>query len=382
MKIAIDIRHLTTPGLSGVGYYTLHLIEELSALLPEAEFLLFATGTKSTLERLPEFKGSNVQVFKCSVPNKLFKILMKIPGGPAMEAFLPEKPDLWLFPDSNIIKTRLPYLITAHDLSFEFFKQFFKPSQLWRHRISGTKKLMQNAAGILSVSENTKTDLQNAYGISPEKITVTPLGVDDKYSPRAEPSDQNFLKQYNISAPYFLTISTIEPRKNIESVIEAYDAWRAKTDGKNPPKLVIAGGVGWKTSTVSQTLIDATHRDDIILPGYIDEKHKPALLRHATALFFPSFYEGFGLPALEAMACGTPVVTTFTGSLPEVVGDAAIMVDPYNVRDLEQAFTLLEDETLRKTLSARGIEQAKQFTWKRTALETLKIITLSAKQPL
>lgn len=370
MKIAIDIRHLTTPGLSGVGYYTMHLIKELSALAPEAEFLLFATGTKSTLEHLPEFHESNIRIVARQIPNKLFKLLMRLPGGPTMESFLPDNPNIWIFPDSNIIKTRVPYLITAHDLSFEFFKQFFTASQLWRHRISGTKKLMQNAAGILAVSTNTKTDLHHQYGIPNEKITVTPLGVDAHYTPATLPSDQNFLRQYGISTPYILTLSTIEPRKNIESVIEAYDAWRAKTESTKPPKLVIAGGVGWKTSTVSQTLIEATHRDDILLTGYIDEKHKPALLRHAIVLFFPSFYEGFGLPALEAMACGTPVVTTFTGSLPEVVNDAAIMIDPYNVRDLEQAFTMLEENTLRKILSARGIEQAKQFNWRRTAEET------------
>lgn len=364
MNIAIDIRHLASPSLSGVGYYTLNLISELARLSPDDTFFLLATGSKKARKFVPSFPQKNIRVIQKNIRNKAFSSLLI--AGRTLESFLPEKPDLWLFPNLNIIRTKIPYLITIHDVSFTIFPEFFTWKQRLWHRAVGVKKLLENARSVLAVSESTKLYLQNLYQIPEQKITVTPLGVDAHFGTDTQPSDQNFLRTYKIARPYFLTLSTLEPRKNIASVIDAYHAWRETTSMPNPPDLVIAGGTGWKSQFTSQK--------NIHVIGYVNHNHKPALYRHATALFFPSFYEGFGLPPLESMACGTPVVTTFTGSLPEVVGDAALFVDPYNVRDLEHAFCHLEDKTLRDELSRRGKDRSQLFTWQKTAETTRKVI--------
>lgn len=380
MRIGIDIRHLASANLSGVGYYTLHLIEEMARLAKKDRFILFASGTSETLQNLPEFPQSNVVVSKKIVPNKLLSAGLKIPAGKTLEDIMSERPDVWLFPNVNMIRTRLPYLITAHDLSFDIYPEFFTPKQRLWHAVANVNRLLRDASGILAVSESTKRDVETRYGIPSQRIAVTPLGVRDQFKPKQQPADKNYLRHYDIEPEYFLTLSTLEPRKNITSVIEAYDAWREGIPSdERAPGLVIAGSAGWKTASISQALIRSTHRDAIKLIGYVEDKHKPALYRNARALFFPSFYEGFGLPTLEAMACGTPVVTSFTGSLPEVVGDAAILVDPYNIADLEQAFMHLTDPLLRKTLSQRGVERAAGFTWRQTAELTLEALQKHGK---
>ena len=377
MNFGIDIRHLTQPNPSGIGRYTINIINALAEASPDDTFTLFATGTAKTLRQLPAFSHANVRVVSVKIPNKIFKTLMLLPFGPSMESFLPERIDAWFFPDSNIIKTELPYAITAHDLSYKIFPEFFTSNRRRRHALAKTHKLFKNARAIVAVSEATKTDLIELEQIAPNAISVAPLAAGSAFHPKRTPQDATFLRPYNIRFPYFLTLSTLEPRKNIESVIEAYDAWRTKLKRDDAPALVIAGGKGWKTTGIEKAINAATYRQSIHCVGYINEVHKPALYRNATALLFPSFYEGFGLPALEAMACGTPVITTFTGSLPEVVGDAGILIDPYNVRDLEQAFSLIgsnDAASLRAELSQRSLARASKFSWKNTAKTTLQVL--------
>ena len=374
MNIGVDIRHLAINNHSGIGIYTLRTIEHMAEIAPHHTFILFVTGTKKTVERTPSFTQKNIVVEKIPVPNKYFKLLMKQPWGKPMESFLNIKPEVWWFPDSNIIKTNLPYTLTIHDLSFEVYTQFFTFSQRLRHKIAGTKKLAKNATNVLAVSNNTKKDLENIYDINPNKIIVTPLGVESTFHSKEESSDKTFLHTYKINKPYLLALSTREPRKNIESIVEAYDRWRTMFKQANPPKLIIAGSEGWKTKTIHRTISRATHKQDIQLIGYIKEQHKPALFRHADVFIFPSFYEGFGLPVLEAMACGTPVITSFTGSLSELVSTAALTIDPYNVSDIIQALDALEDPKLTERLKQAGIRRAKSFTWQKTAKKTLTAI--------
>lgn len=372
MRIGIDIRHLCNEHHSGIGYYTINLINALSKIAPDDNFFLFATGSTQRLSKLPTFNGKNIHLVKRSIPNKLLTIAMKAPGGKTLESFFSEKIDCWLFPNLNIVRTNLPYAITMHDVSFSLFPQFFTPKQTLWHRQTNIKQLLEDARQIFSVSKKTKYDIQDIFNIEPKKIKITHLGVDQSFHSKREPSDQNYIRHYGISAPYILTLSTLEPRKNIESVIEAFDHIEDKE-----LHLVIAGGSGWKTTSISQSLIRAKHRDRIHILGYVADKHKAALMREASAFIFPSFYEGFGLPILEAMACGAPVITSFTSSMPEVAQDAAIFVDPFNTRDIEQAINCIcKNLELQSLLSKRGIAQAKKFTWEKTAKITLKQLKL------
>ena len=371
MKIGVDIRHLAGGDLSGVGYYTVNIIKEMSKLAPNDEFILFASGTASALKKVPQFSESNIKVVKKDLPNKIVSTYMKSPYGPALEDFLDEKITAWFFPNINMIRTKLPYALTMHDVSFRTMPEFFtKKTKVW-HRLANVKKLLNDAQIIFSVSGSTNTDLQNIWRINSNKITITHLGVSENYNSQLSSADKNYLRTYKINFPYFLTLSTPEPRKNIESVIEAYEIFCENSKQNPSPHLIIAGGSGWKTEEIIRLARTSKFKNNIHLIGYVADKHKPALYRNANIFLFPSFYEGFGLPVLEAMACGTPVITSFTGSMPEVVEDSAILIDPYNVSDIVMALGILNDSELRSELIDKGKKQSAKFTWHKTAEQTL-----------
>ncbi|PIQ67287.1 hypothetical protein CO173_00935 [Candidatus Uhrbacteria bacterium CG_4_9_14_3_um_filter_41_35] len=371
MKIGVDIRHLAGGDLSGVGYYTVNIIKEMSKLAPNDEFILFASGTASALKKVPQFSESNIKVVKKDLPNKIVSTYMKSPYGPALEDFLDEKITAWFFPNINMIRTKLPYALTMHDVSFRTMPEFFtKKTKVW-HRLANVKKLLNDAQIIFSVSGSTNTDLQNIWRINSNKITITHLGVSENYNSQLSSADKNYLRTYKINFPYFLTLSTLEPRKNIESVIEAYEIFCENSKQNPSPHLIIAGGSGWKTEEIIRLARTSKFKNNIHLIGYVADKHKPALYRNANIFLFPSFYEGFGLPVLEAMACGTPVITSFTGSMPEVVEDSAILIDPYNVSDIVMALGILNDSELRSELIDKGKKQSAKFTWHKTAEQTL-----------
>lgn len=373
MRIGIDIRHLTHPRPSGVGLYTLNLLRVLSRIAENDEFVLFASGSAKPLARLPGLPSRNMRVVKRVMPNRVLFALLRTPGGPTMESFLGTPVDCWWFPDGNIIRTKLPYALTVHDVAIDVFPQFFTAKDRAKHRTARTPKIAAQATRVLAVSESTALDVADRFGVARDRIVVTPLGVNAQYTPHIAPSDLNYQRGYGLSSSYILLLATLEPRKNIESVIEAYDACRAS--GVALPRLIIAGGEGWKVERIRQTAASTSYRSDIAFLGYVHEKHKPALYRGASAFVFPSFYEGFGLPVLEAMACGVPVITSFAGSLPEVGGDAAVYVDPFNVSDLVGAFSQLfqpqDGPALRKLLTDRGIARSREFSWEKTAEATL-----------
>lgn len=378
MKIGIDARALTNERLTGVGYYTLELITHLADESPEDTFFVFVSGTEAALRQVPAIKRRNVQMVDVCIPNRLLSLLLLFPFSPVtLEAFMPQKPDVWIFPNHNAIRTNLPYLFTVHDVSFLLFPQFYSRKDHLARKLQDLDTLCKNAKGILAVSDATAADVQHYYGISPDRIKVTHEGVDhSRFIPREQPSDKTFRATYDLNREYLLFAGTLEPRKNIEGVIEAYDSYRSK--GGAPLPLIIMGGRGFKHRRVHEAQKRAMFGADIRFLGYVPDKHKPAVFRGASAFLFPSFYEGFGLPVLEAMASGVPVITSFTSSLSEITEDAAILVDPLNIEDITQALLQLFHETdgeqLRNTFIRKGLEQAKKFTWRETARKTLKAL--------
>lgn len=370
MRIAIDARALTAPQKTGVAMVTDALIRELAEKHPADTFFLFATGNAETLLNIPSYPLPNISLVSLQIPNKVANMLWKLPFGPCMERFLPEKPDVWLFPHAHIQHTKLPYVVLFHDATLRAVPEFFTLKDHARAFVAQEEKIFRNAKSVIAVSEHSKEDAQTFYNVPTEKIRVAPLGVDHKaFLPREQPSDRSYRAAYDLNRPYLLWIATREPRKNVDSVIRAYSLFRERGGISIP--LVLAGPQGWKTCHITAALAESKFRPDIRELFYVPEKHKPALYRGATAFLFPSFYEGFGLPVLEAMACGVPVITSITSSLPEVSGDAAILVDPLNVNAIAQAIqNLLHVEDgliLQKKLRERGVAQAEKFSWSTTA---------------
>ncbi len=257
------------------------------------------------------------------------------------------------------LRTRLPVALTVHDLCFLHHPEWFPRSRAWYYRAVLTAGI-QRADCLIADSHATADDLQRLLHIPESRIHVVPLGVDASFAP-ASPSEQKKVRQkYKVPEKYFLFVGTIEPRKNLERLCQAWATIR-----EDAPPLVIAGRHGWGGVTIPRD-------PHILLPGHIDQNDLPALYSAATAVVWPSLMEGFGLPPLEAMACGAPVLTSNTSSLPEVVGDAGLLVDPLQTDALADAMLrLAQDSDLRQQLREKGMRRAAMFTWEATANKTI-----------
>ena len=265
-----------------------------------------------------------------------------------------------------------PVVTTIHDVSFKRHPEFFS----MKDRLildAGVKRATHRAARIIAVSEYTKKEICELYKISPEKIAVVYSGADSQYKPiNPKFAYQLARDKYDIGTAFVLTVGVIQPRKNLPRLLEGFSLFKAK--GHIGHKLVIVGKYGWKESNLRMKITQLGLKDDVVLTGYVPYEDLPALYGAADVFVYPSVYEGFGLPVLEAMACGTPVITGNFSSLPEVVGDAGLMVDPHDPRAFAEAMEkVLTNEILHTDMSARSLSQAANFTWDNTARDMLAI---------
>jgi glycosyltransferase involved in cell wall biosynthesis len=228
---------------------------------------------------------------------------------------------------------------------------------------------LREAQAVLCISETTRRDVLELAGVSDERIFVSPLAPRPEFQPPRDAAQRQAAQAHvKIDGPFFLAISTVEPRKNYPRLIEALAVLRARG---LEHRLVIAGRPGWSQAALDECLDRLRMRDHVRLVGYASDAELLAYLWHATALVMPSLYEGFGLPVLEAMACGTPVIAAAAGSLPEIVADAGILVDPLDVESIATGMEqIANDGTLRQRLATAGLERAAQFSWDRTARVT------------
>jgi glycosyltransferase involved in cell wall biosynthesis len=231
---------------------------------------------------------------------------------------------------------------------------------------------LRHVTTVLTVSEHSRRDLCKYLDVQTDKIRVIPCGVNPRFNPIAQEEERKrLIERYGIKQPYILYIGDVQARKNIVNLLKAFAQLRTRQPGR---MLVVAGAPTWKYQAVYETVQQLDLAADALFTGFVADEYVPALYRHAELFVFPSLYEGFGRPPLEAMACGTPVVTSNVSSLPEVVGDAALTVDPYNVDDIAAAMErALSDKTLHAELRRRGLERAAEFTWARAARETLAV---------
>lgn len=261
-------------------------------------------------------------------------------------------------------------ILTVHDLSFVRVPESASPS-LKRYLDQVVPRSVRRADLVLADSQATKDDIVDLYGLSPDRIRVLLSGVDVSF----KPSSVVFMtirKKYNLpDRPYLFSIGTVQPRKNYVRLVQALALLRSRGHDLS---LVIAGGKGWLEDPIYSAIRDSGMQEYVHFIGFADEQDLPALYTHAECFVFVSLYEGFGLPILESMGCGTPVVTSNVSSLPEVTGDAGLMVDPYDIEAIADAITrILEDSALRDTLTARGLARVKQFTWENSARQLIDI---------
>jgi len=226
---------------------------------------------------------------------------------------------------------------------------------------------------IIAISQNTKKDLVEYFNVGDDRIAVIPLAAREEFHPRPMGEVKAFVaKRWGLDKPYLLSVGTVEPRKNLRHLIRVYCGLPEELRNRYP--LVIAGGGGWLSSDIHQWIAEMGAQSSIHFLGYVPASDLPWLYCGATCFVYPSLYEGFGLPALEAMASGIPVITSNTSSLPEVVGDAGLLIDPRSEKELGSAMCkVLSDPGLRQAMSGRGLDRAREFSWEKTAMETLKV---------
>jgi len=398
MKIGIDIRVLAKGTRTGVEEYTINLLSNLLPINNNIRYQLFYNAYQKVNLNYNWISLSNVELNDFKIPNRFFFISSRYFNSPKIDKLLGGL-DVYFNPHFFIapVSQRCKKIITFHDLSFKHYPEFFSwRKRLWQKFLMDTKKEAQKADKIIAVSESTKSDLINFYKIKPDKIKVIYSGVGKQFKPlfchseRSEGSrgseatrelirdssatpqnDRVIRKKYNLPERFILYFGTIEPRKNIIGLIKAFELLKDKDC-----RLVIAGAKGWLYQDIFKVANKSKKRKDIIFTGFVEESDKPALYNLSELFVYPSFFEGFGFPPLEAMACGIPTIVSSNSSLPEVVGKAALMVDVANIDELAWSIEIaLSDKELRKRLIKDGLIQAKKFSWRKCAQETLNVLT-------
>jgi len=261
-------------------------------------------------------------------------------------------------------------VVSVHDIAYERYPQFFTPSEVTRMRAL-VPLTVRRAAAVLTLSDYSKRDIVRRYGVPPERVTVTHLAADPMFQPIHDEGRLAAVRErYGTGEQFILSVGNLQPRKNIKTLIEAYV--RLRRAGATRHKLVLVGKRAWRHDDIFAAARDSGYADELVFTDYVPDADLVALYNAADLFVYPSIFEGFGLPPLEAMACGTPVVCSNTSSFPEVVGDAALTVAPLDVDGLAEAMSqALRNAALRARLSVLGPRQAALFSWERTARITL-----------
>ena len=371
MKILLNGLSIVYP-ISGVGQYTLHLAKGLEDLLGPGNIFWF--GKKAAQDSAASSHNKN-SVFADQVRYVLKNQLRKLPGlttgihGWRNNRFKSHVRQMRpsLYHETKYVPFHFdqgPTLVTIYDLSFVRHPEWHPADRVKYFERYCLKKLPQ-ADAILTISEFSKREIMGLLNLPPDKITVTLLGVDRIFTPGRQ-------RVPGLPERYILSLGNLEPRKNLPVLVHAYASLPGDLQERYP--LVIAGAKAWHHHELNSTLSSLERKGKIILTGYIPQGVLPNLYKNASLFVYPSLYEGFGLPVLEAMASGVPVITSNTTSLPEVVGDAGLLVDPQNVDALREGISrLLVDDTLRRDISGKGLERARLFSWEKCSRETLAV---------
>ncbi len=363
MKIAVDIRE-AGQGKTGKGWYTFNLVKELLKLDHENEDLLYTDSDNHSFENR---KNVEIKVIKAKSWHWHVKTLKDL---------LANKADLFFAPTSYIIPAlapkKLKVIVTVHDLVALMFPAGHSARAVLIERVT-LKKALKKAAGVFVVSENTKKDLLAKFHLPARKISLVPCAPSKSFKQKVSAHDLETAKEkMKLPENFILAVGTVEPRKNFDTLIKSFVIIKRKYPDY---KLVIAGKKGWKYHLVENALKHYRMEQEVIFTGYLEDADLKAIYGLAKVFVFPSLYEGFGIPPLEAMASGCPVVSSNVASMPEVIGQGGLLIDPKNALKIADAVcSLLEDEQARQMMIERGKAQAEKFSWEASAAKALEVI--------
>ena len=361
-KIAINTRFLLPNKLEGIGWFSYEVLKRWVEWHPEHEFIFIFDRTFD--EQF--IFGSNVKPLIAS-PQARHPVLFYLWFEWALPVlFKKHKVDAFMSPDGFMsLSTEVPTLLVVHDIAWKHF-----PTQVpWSHRKHYEyymPRFAQKAKQLATVSEYSKNDIINHLQVAPQKIDVVYDGANASFVPLSLEERVKVEDKYSNGCPYFLYIGSIHPRKNVLRLLEAFDIFKSKTDTNK--KLLLAGRIAWQSTDIAEVLNKMKFRNDVVFLGYTDAIELPKITASAFALTYVSLFEGFGIPILEAMYCDIPSISSNSSSMPEVVGDAGLLADPYSVDSIaEQMLKLWTEKGLREQLIEKGKTQRQKYSWDLTA---------------
>lgn len=380
MRVAIDARPATAPEKTGVGYYTAHLIRRMPVLDPDTDYVAWYLNAGGFLHGRRFFRdvaAPNLRELGTPIPARLFNRMTARLDLPRIEWFV--RFDVLFGPNFVPAPTRATrQVVTVHDLGFRFHPDTAPQTVPWW--LTGLQRTLRVATRVIVPSEATRRDVIELYAVEPGRIAAIPLGVDTlTFRPPREDEVRSVRRKFAIEGPYLVFLG-LDRRKNLPALAEAV----RRMPAGDRPTLVLVGGRPWDPDgrdRVGEALeaVPAGSLGRVVLTGYVADTTKAALLGGADALVYPSLYEGFGLPVLEAMACGTPVIASDVAALPELVHGAGVLIDLADPDELaEHIGTILADDELRGRLRAAGIERASGYTWDETARRTAAVLREAA----
>lgn len=361
--IGIDASRANMHLRTGTEWYSFEIIKEMQKIDSKNQFFLY---TRSPL--LDDLKplGENFHDRYLAWPPKFLWTQFRLSAH-----MLTHKPDVLFVPAHTIPLIHPRHTImTLHDVGFERFPELYSKKELAYHRWA-TRFALRHAEKIIAISQFTKDEIIALYDADPDRIVVIHHGFTAPTTTSVTP--KSVLRKFKIDKPFFYYIGRLEKKKNTDGLLRAYEIFR-ETSGEEVA-LVLTGFIGEYSGEICDSLRTHKYRDDVFITGYIASEEKMALLQSCEAFVFPSHYEGFGLPALEAMSAGVPVVAARAGALPEICGDAALYVDPRDDRDLSNALAVMaKDRAQRQALLTKGREQCAKFSWESCARATHRLL--------
>lgn len=362
MRIAVNTRFLLKDYLEGYGFFIHETFRRIVLAHPEHEFIfLFDRPYENEFIFAP-----NVTPVVIGPPAR-HPLLWKLWYDYKVPAVLRKyKADVFVSPDGFLsLRTKIPQCVVIHDLSFLHYPSFVKKSHLIYFK-NQLPKIAQRAKRIATVSDFSKQDIVKHYGVDANKVDIVYSAVKQGYAPVSSEIRDAIKEKYTGGREYFIYVGSIHPRKNLMNLLKAFSVFKKKM--KSNMQLVIAGRLAWKFDEFTEGLKTYKYRNDVHLLGYLPQQELIYLTASAYALVYPSLFEGFGVPPLEAMNCEVPVITSSVSSIPEISGEAALFANPGSYEDIADKMMLLyKDEQLRSSLITKGKEQAKKYSWDQTA---------------